>query len=94
MAGMGSEILLVELKPTFDVRDEKKLVDMMTTRRSDLDLALREFMSRGKIDFELDDTYQLVPALGFAASCNFEPLPGWIYFLIDDESHVSVRDYR
>jgi hypothetical protein len=69
VALLGRDILIVEAKPTYDRSDERKLVDIITSRRADTLHALAATLLRASDARDVSE-FRLVPCLAMSASSN------------------------
>jgi Holliday junction resolvase len=86
-------LLVIEMKPSFSVQDEQKLISLLTTRRNHLHLALKTFAKDRSMPFlENPDLLKIVPCLAFKNGARFKIQSDFCYFLI--ESLESVLTHR
>ena len=89
------EVLIIEMKPTYSVADELKLISLLDERRSDLILAMRKFgTERGVPELCDPESLILTPALGFKAGTIFPQNPRFAYFQVIDLDHVEILHPR
>ena len=90
----GSLVLLIELKPTYDKRDEAKLLHLLGPRRNDLISALEAIFKIRKI--ALPNSAQelvLLPTLGFSYASDYPPNKAFCYLRVRSLSDVIISDH-
>lgn len=92
IARKQKDLLLVEMKPYCDKSDEKKLLELVLERRSDFDLAFRDFIARRGIVIDIPlEELNIIPALAFDINCPFEANDNFWYFLVKDIDTVILK---
>jgi hypothetical protein len=85
-------LLVIEMKPSFSVQDEQKLIDLLTTRRNHLHLALRTFAKDRSMPIVANpELLEIVPCLAFKKGARFNIRNDFCYFLIESLDSVSTH---
>lgn len=88
----GDKVLVIEMKPNYSLKDERKLETILNERKKDLLTALGELISKRSIDVDIRiDDIVFVPCLGFSISSSYEPKPSFCYFKVKDISQVYFK---
>ena len=92
VACKGSNMLIVEMKPTYSRKDEAKLIKLLSERRPHLLSALEDLVeTRGvKLQSEIADLV-FVPALGFSGPAPYQRNQGICYIRVRSQSSVVFQ---
>lgn len=85
MAFKNNTLLLVELKPSFDKSDKRKLDLLTTKRRNDLLDAIEE-----RTSIKRHNISQIYKGLGFSVGSKFVQPEDYVIFLVSKEEKVKV----
>lgn len=85
-------LLVIEMKPSFSVQDEQKLIELLTTRISHLYLALRTFSKdRSMPILAHPELLEIIPCLAFKKGARFNNRDDFCYFLVESLDSVSMH---
>jgi len=85
-------MLIIEMKPTYSLGDERKLEDLLTSRRGDLLSALRDLVAtRGVVLPVPLQQLVFVPCLGFGPSSAYSRKASFCYFKVSALSGVTFE---
>ena len=89
VAYRGQVVLVVEMKPSYSSKDERKLEELLTVRRHDLLTALKSLVSRHRIEIPIPvDDITFIPCLGFHESARYIRNPFFCYFKVKNLTSV------
>ena len=89
VACRGRLILIIEMKPDYSFKDEKKLQELLTSRRPDLITALKALISKHKLDIPIAvEELSFIPCLGFEHA-HYTRNPLFCYFRVKDLASVT-----
>ena len=81
VALQGSNLLVVEAKPSYDLQDEAKLVTMAASRRGDFDKALQPFLLRFGVA-DNPSALSFLPCLAMSDGASFPRRAGFLYLFV------------
>lgn len=90
LALLDAVLLVIEMKPIYDLQDELKLLDIVGPRRPDFDRALdRLVLARGLL-LPRAGSFRLQPCLGFTAGFLFPRRPDFCYLTVDQSGAMTI----
>lgn len=84
------DLLVVEMKPLYDLGDELKLLDLVGQRRPDFDRALDSLSQSRRLRIPRAATCRVIPCLGFTAAAPFRRDDRFCYLTVDASGAVSL----
>lgn len=88
LASKENLILIIEMKPSYSVKDEAKLETLTSVRVDDLKASLKAYNSnRALLKLPIDD-YMFIPSLGFSKNSKYTNNDSFCYFLVDKKDRV------
>lgn len=90
VAGNKQFLLLIEMKPTYSLSDQEKLILLLSERREHLLQALKNLQAAREVELFTPLTELVfVPCLGFSAGSKYQKHSDFCYFLVKDLDNVS-----
>jgi len=86
MAIKSQTLLLIELKPSFDISDKKKLDFLNENQKDDISNAIEE-----RTEIKRENITHRIKCLGFSNISSYPELDDFIVFLIDKKGSVEIK---
>ena len=86
MAIKLGQLLLIELKPLFDITDKKKLDNLVDNKITDIFNAIEE-----RTEIKRKDVSKCIKSLGFSNSSEFPDLQDFVLFLVNANGEVHIK---
>lgn len=84
--------LIIEMKPSFDLGDQEKLQELLSSRKVDLMNTLQEHLNRYFKDIKIElNKCTLVPTLGFNKKKKYIPVDDFTYLVVSDDGKINIE---
>jgi hypothetical protein len=90
VAVRDTDLLVIEMKPSYNSDDEQKLVKLLSSRRAEFEIAFQKLAATRRWELDISKL-NVHPCLGFSAGETYECRPDFCYITVD-HGHGVVLD--